>query len=449
MDHDVNIILIDDEPAILKSLAQFLDLEGYKVKTFTHASQALATLSRSWAGMVISDINMPGMDGIEFISKAFELDAEFSIVMLTGHGDVSIAVDTMRLGAYDFVEKPVANDHLLDIIKRAIDRRRLVLENRELRDELTLQSGPGPRILGNSEKIKSLRKILLRIKDTPADVLINGETGSGKDLIARFLHDNSNRRNENFVAINCGAVPETMIESELFGFEAGAFTGASKKRVGKIEHANKGTFFLDEIESMPMPLQIKLLRVLEERKVEPLGSNKQIALDVRFIAAAKSDLKALAASGEFREDLYYRLNVINIHIPPLRERIEDISLLFQHFASIAATRFGIEPTRLNPEQLYKLQDHNWPGNIRELRNAAERFVLMGTETVFTEETTLDIEQNELSLAERVARFERTIIQEALTLYQGRLGPLQDKLGLPRKTLYDKMKKYGLTKEDYK
>ncbi len=444
----IPIYIIDDEPTILQALKQLLTMEGYHTEVFSDARDAMKKLNRDWPGVVLSDINMPGMDGVAFLREALKLDDEFSIVMLTGHGDISTAVESMRLGAYDFIEKPFSNEMLLDVLKRAGEKRALVLENRELKDELDAQTGAGPRLLGNTHKIKALRRLLMQIKDIPADVLIKGETGSGKDLVARFLHYNSHRKNENFVAINCGAIPETMIESELFGFEAGAFTSAQKKRVGKIEHANGGTFFLDEIESMPMALQIKLLRVLEDRRIEPLGSNRHVDLDIRVIAAAKIDLLELVEKGEFREDLYYRLNVINVEIPPLRERKEDISLLFQHYAALASSRFNTDAPRLTNEQLVRLQQHNWPGNIRELRNAAERFVLMGGQTVFDEDSALEA-NGDLTMAERVAQYERDVLESALREHDGRLIDVQQQLGLPRKTLYDKMRKYGLVKDDFK
>jgi two-component system, NtrC family, C4-dicarboxylate transport response regulator DctD len=442
------VILIDDESSILNALAQRLKIEGYQPLCFSHAEQALPLLEPDWQGVIISDINMPGMDGIEFLKQALNRDQELAVIMLTGHGDVSIAVEAMRLGAYDFLEKPFSNEHLLDVLRRATDKRRLVLENRELKRELSVQGTSGPRILGNNPKIKELRQILARVADIPADILVRGETGTGKDLVARYLHYNSKRSSENFVAINCGAIPENMIESELFGFEAGAFTSAQKRRIGKIEHANGGTFFLDEIESMPMALQIKLLRVLEERKIEPLGSNKVVDLDVRFIAAAKVDLKDLVEQGEFREDLYYRLNVINVEIPPLRERTDDISLLFQHFAAIASNRFGTDAPKLDTRQLYALQAHGWPGNIRELRNVAERFVLMGGKSVLGQDDP-EPHQNTLSLADHLSHFERSVIQDALQQNEGRLASVQQQLGIARKTLYDKMRKYGLDKDQYK
>ncbi|WJG10344.1 sigma-54 dependent transcriptional regulator [Aliiglaciecola sp. LCG003] len=443
------IIIVDDESAILHSLSQLLELEDYLPTTFTDARKALEILEPNWPGVILSDINMPGMDGIAFLKSALKIDSELPIVMLTGHGDISTAVEAMRLGAYDFIEKPFSNEHILDVLKRAGEKRALVLENRELKNELSAQGVAGPRILGNTAKIKELRRVLTHVKDIPADVLIKGETGSGKDLVARYLHYNSTRHNENFVAINCGAIPESMIESELFGFEAGAFTSAQKRRVGKIEYANGGTFFLDEIESMPMALQIKLLRVLEERRIEPLGSNKQVDLTIRFVAAAKVDLLELVGRGEFREDLYYRLNVINIEIPPLRERKEDISLLFQHFAAMASTRFNTDTPKLTAEQIYHLKMHSWPGNIRELRNTAERFVLMGGVSVLDSAESLTNGKAEMSLVEKVAHYETSVLQEALLANEGRLVDVQQQLGLPRKTLYDKMRKYGLEKDDYK
>ncbi|MCZ4240460.1 two component Fis family sigma54 specific transcriptional regulator [Alteromonas sp. I10] len=444
----IPIYIIDDEPTILNALKQLLVIEGYEVEVFDNAADALIKLDRDWPGVILSDINMPNMDGVTFLKNALSIDAEFTVVMLTGHGDISTAVESMRLGAYDFIEKPFSNEYILDVLKRAGEKRALVLENRALKDELDAQTGAGPRLLGNTHKIKALRRLLMQIKDIPADVLIRGETGSGKDLVARFLHYNSHRRNENFVAINCGAIPETMIESELFGFEAGAFTSAQKKRIGKIEHANGGTFFLDEIESMPMALQIKLLRVLEDRVIEPLGSNRSVDLDIRVIAAAKIDLLELVDKGEFREDLFYRLNVINVEIPPLRERKEDISLLFQHYAALASSRFNTDAPRLTNDQLSRLQQHNWPGNIRELRNAAERFVLMGGQTIFDEPNSED-SSDALTLADKVAQYEKGVLEATLREHDGRLVEVQQELGLPRKTLYDKMRKYGLVKDDFK
>ncbi|ALP40089.1 sigma-54-dependent transcriptional regulator [Aeromonas schubertii] len=440
------VMLIDDEPALRHSLGQTLELEEMQVSPFASAREALARLTPDWPGVVISDINMPGMDGIAFLTAALARDPELPVILLTSHGDISTAVSAMRLGAYDFIEKPFGTDELLEVVRRAQEKRRLVLENRELREELEAQSGPGPRLLGRTEGIRRLRKILTRIKDAPADVLIHGETGCGKELVARFLHDHSVRAAAPFVAINCGAIPESMMESELFGHEAGAFTGALKRRVGRIAWANGGTLFLDEIESMPMSLQIKLLRVLEERRVEPLGANQGIPLDIRVLAATKADLRQLADRGHFRADLYYRLNVVRVEIPPLRERKEDIPLLFENFLRVAATRYQLAPPRLGPEQVAWLLAHDWPGNVRELRNLAERCVLMGEEGAFAD---VSLSSHPLTLAEQVERFERTLLTDALGRHGGRLKEVQESLGLARKTLYGKMRKYALDKQDYK
>ncbi|MGY5450712.1 sigma-54-dependent transcriptional regulator [Agarivorans sp. MS3-6] len=440
------VIIIDDDPDILRSLGQTLELEDYTCLAFDNAEQALTQLKENWPGVIISDINMPGLGGLEMMQQAHQIDADLPIILLTGHGDISMAIKAIRDGAYDFLEKPFSTSHLLDVLQRALDKRRLTIENRELKAELDAQSGPGPRILGSTPAVARLRKILSHIKDTPADVLINGETGTGKELVARFLHDHSVRAKHPFVAINCGAVPETMIESELFGHEVGAFTGAQKKRVGKIAFANNGTLFLDEIESMPMALQIKLLRVLEERSVEPLGSNQVIPLNLRVIAATKSDLKHLGEQGEFRSDLYYRLNVVEVYIPALRERCEDIPLLLENFLRVAAARYQLNSPEISQQRLSELVQHNWPGNVRELRNLAERWVLMGEDAAFNEAQN---DQQSLNLAEQLFRFERTLLQDALHRHKGHLKAVQEELHIGRKTLYEKMKKYQLDKGDYK
>lgn len=443
------VIFIDDEKSIRDALGQTLALEDYEVHLFAGAKPALEMLDNQYPGVIISDINMPGINGLEFLKRALAIDPEFSVILLTGHGDISMAVEAMRLGAYDFLEKPFSTDNLLDVVKRASDKRELVLENRELRRELEAQSGPGQRILGNTPQIKQLRRILSHIKDTPADVMIHGETGTGKELVARFLHEHSVRQHQPFVPINCGAIPETMIESELFGYEPGAFTGAQKKRIGKITHANGGTLFLDEIESMPMSLQVKLLRVLEERRVEPLGTNKAIDLDLRIVAATKTDLQQLSDRGLFRHDLYYRLNVVSVNIPPLRERKDDIPMLFQNFIRTTATRYGIEPPQVGLEQLQSLLAHDWPGNVRELRNLAERMVLMGDISNLSESNTFDDSPQTSTLADRIHQFEYTLLIDALKRHHGRLKEVQSELGLARKTLYDKMKKHNIDKDDFK
>jgi two-component system C4-dicarboxylate transport response regulator DctD len=442
------VYVIDDDEHICTAIEQMLDLQGYNVETFTDGRVLLGKIDNQWPGIIISDINMPIMDGHQLMSEVRDIDDHLPIILLTGFGDISMAVNAMRKGAYDFIEKPFNNEHLLDTVKRALDKRALVLENRHLKKELETHSSPGPRILGNTASIIHMRNMLNQVMDAPADVMIDGETGTGKELVARYLHDHSIRKDKNFVALNCGAIPENIIESELFGAESGAYTGADKRRIGKFEYANGGTIFLDEIESTPMSLQVKLLRVLEERKVVRLGANSSIDLDIRIIAATKVDLLALCEQGVFRHDLYYRLNLVTIEIPPLRDRIEDIPLLFLHFTRVASARFHRELIPLTQEHKARLISHQWPGNVRELRNLAERYVLLGAASAFNQRSTADDENSNMSLLERVEFFESSLIEEALTNNNGSIKNTMNELMLARKTLYDKMKKYSLLRENF-
>jgi two-component system C4-dicarboxylate transport response regulator DctD len=361
-----------------------------------------------------------------------------------------MAVDAMHKGAYDFIEKPFSAERLVDTVRRALEKRRLVLENRTLKSELDAENSLGPRIIGKTPAIKALKTTISRLADTAADILLMGETGTGKELVARSLHEHSRRRDKNFVAVNCGAIPENLIESELFGHEKGAFTGAETLRIGKFEYANQGSVFLDEIESMPLSAQVRLLRVLQERSLERVGSNESIDLDIRIIAATKVDLKAAAERGEFREDLFYRLNVVTLELPPLRERREDIPLLFQHFLLVAASRYGKLAPAMPNDLSQKLMAFNWPGNVRELRNAAERFVLLGNEYGLQfDENAVISPCMPMTLPEHVEAFERALIEQALCESGGVIKKTMELLGLPRKTLYDKMQKYGLDKHRYR
>lgn len=448
--HNKPILLVDDEQHIRIAVGQTLELAGYDVVAMESAEAALNRLDMEWPGVIVTDINMPGIDGLELMQRVQAIDPDLPVILITGHGDISMAVNAMRDGAYDFIEKPFSSELLVDVVRRAVEKRSLTMENRELRKALEAQGGIGPRIIGNSARIQQLRTMIQHIADTPADILIQAETGSGKDLVARYIHEHSPRRDKNFVAINCGAVPENLIESELFGHEKGAFTDAKSRRIGKFEHANGGTLFLDEIESMPLSLQVKLLRVLEERSIERLGSNEQIPLDLRVVAATKVDLKQLSEQGDYREDLYYRLNVVQLDIPALRDRRDDIPMLFQHFALIASAQYHKEVPQLNPENLRMLLAHNWPGNVRELRNAAERYVLLGEAYSFDFDQQLNsTDSSRMSLPEQIDQFEKLVLQEELSRNRGSIKETQESLGLPRKTLYDKMRKHGLDKSDYK
>jgi two-component system C4-dicarboxylate transport response regulator DctD len=449
MSDRVPIIFIDDDQHIRMANTQTLDLAGFEVTGLERAERGLPLLSWDWPGVVVCDIRMEGMDGLTFLQKVREIDSDLPVILITGHGDISMAVQSIRDGAYDFIEKPFAAERLVETVKRAVDKRKLTLENRSLRRELEAQSAPGPRIIGNTPAIHRLRATIAQIADTDADVLIRGETGTGKELVARSLHEHSRRHSKNFVAVNCGSVPDNLIESELFGHEAGAFTGATSRRIGRIEHADGGTLFLDEIESMPLSAQVHLLRVLQEHTLERLGSNKVISLDLRVVAATKLDLKE---AEQFRDDLYYRLNVVSIDIPPLRERLEDIPLLFEHFLLIADTRYQRETPPLSADNIRLLMTHSWPGNVRELRNVAERYVLLGESLGYDLQQLIhdsDDSQSAITLPQQVEVFEKSIIEQELMQQKGSLKKTMEALGIPRKTLYDKMQKYGLDKSNYK
>ncbi|WP_316365633.1 sigma-54-dependent transcriptional regulator [Candidatus Thiodiazotropha sp. CDECU1] len=445
-----DVYFIDDEIDLRLANEQTLELAGFQVQVFEKAEDVLQLIDDQTSGIVVSDIRLPGIDGLTLLQRLQQVDTTLPIILITGHGDISMAVDAMQKGAYDFIEKPFSAERLVETVRRALEKRRLILENRTLKNELDAENSLGPRIIGKTPAIKALKNTIYQLADTAADILLMGETGTGKELVARSLHEHSKRRDKNFVAVNCGAIPENLIESELFGHEKGAFTGAETRRIGKFEYANHGSVFLDELESMPLSAQVRLLRVLQERSLERVGSNESIDLDIRIIAATKVDLKAAAERGEFREDLYYRLNVVTLELPPLRERREDIPLLFQHFLLVAAARYGKVAPAMPDNISQKLMAFNWPGNVRELRNAAERFVLLG------DECGLQLDDNSamspcvpMTLPEHVEAFERAMIEQALSESDGVIKQTMELLGLPRKTLYDKMQKYGLDKHRYK
>ena len=446
IDPRVQIILIDDDPHLRQALTQTLDLAGLNVLPLAEATGLAERISRDWPGVVVSDIRMPGMDGLELLAQLHGQDPELPVLLITGHGDVPLAVQAMRLGAYDFLEKPFASDALIDSVRRALALRALVLDNRSLRLALSDRQQLSTRLVGQSPAMLRLREQIGALAATKADVLILGETGSGKEVVARALHDLSNRRNGPFVAINAGALAESVVESELFGHEPGAFTGAQKRRIGKFEFANGGTLFLDEIESMSLDVQVKLLRLLQERVVERVGGNQLIPLDIRVIAATKEDLRQAADQGRFRADLYYRLNVAPLRIAPLRERGEDALMLFQHFADEASARHGLSANTLQPAHRALLLRHNWPGNVRELQNVAERFAL-GLELALDDQAAHGTPTSGLDvsggLSEQVEHFEKSLIAAELERSHSSMRSLAEALGVPRKTLHDKLRKHGL------
>jgi two-component system C4-dicarboxylate transport response regulator DctD len=433
---EARVLLVDDDENMRQSTAQALDLAGFTVETLESAEQALALAGPGFDGAVVSDIRMPGMDGMTLLSRLQEVDGEIPVVLVTGHAEVPLAVEAMRRGAYDFIEKPFVVQELAVVLRRAMDHRSLVLENRRLRSVAGKRDDIEARLPGRTQVMVDLRYRLRAIGATDADTLISGPTGAGKEVVARALHDISARAGKPFVAINCAALPEALIESELFGHEAGAFPGALRPRYGKFEHARGGTVLLDEIGSMPLELQAKLLRVLQERMITRLGSNEPVALDVRFIATSKTDLADAVVEGRFREDLFWRLNVAVLRVPPLSARREDIPLLFQQLARESAARHGVAEVPVSPGHLSGLSARDWPGNVRELRNMAERFVLQIDGA--------DLPGNGgAKLAERMAEFERSLIAGAISAHGGRLKSVYETLGISRKTLYEKIQRHGL------
>ncbi len=462
-------LLVEDEAALRLATSQTLELGGFAVQACASAEEALPLLRADYPGVVVTDVRLPGLSGLELLARVAALDAELPVIVVTGHGDVGMAVAAMRAGAYDFIEKPFSSDRLMDAVKRAQERRSLVLENRQLRTERA-QHPDMPDLIGRSEAVEHLKVFVRNVAPTGVDILINGQTGTGKEVMARLIHAASGRKG-NFVAINCGALPESVFESEIFGHEAGAFTGAQKRRIGKLEYANGGTVFLDEIESMPMALQVKLLRVLQERRLERLGGNESVALDCRVVAASKADLLALSAQGLFREDLYYRIGVISIDLPRLRDRREDIPLLLAHFVAEAAQRYQRPVPRWTPEQMAAWQAADWPGNVRELRNFAERLTLglvpatplaagsapaagagisapaaLATGAGASAAAAASGDADQPSLPQQVDAFERELILRALAAADNNVALAADRLLLPRKTLYDKLKKHQIQRD---
>ncbi len=452
------VIVIDDEKAMRGSIEQWLGLSGFEVVPFSQGDKALAELTPRFEGIVISDVKMPVMDGLAVLDGVNGIDSEIPIILITGHGDVSMAVGAMKNGAYDFLEKPFSPDRLLDLTRRAQEKRRLVLENRSLRKQLTETSGIAARLIGTCPAMERLRGEIADLSGANVNVLLLGETGSGKEVIARCLHDFGPRAAKPFQAVNCGAIPDALFESELFGHETGAFTGAKARKTGVIEFADGGSLFLDEVTSLKPDMQVKMLRVLQERQVTPVGSNIPRSVDVRLISAANTDISAEVDAGSFRQDLYYRINTIEIRVPPLRDRGDDMVLLFEHFLNLAEKTFERAAPTLTAEDLATLRGHPWPGNVRELRNVAERLVLGSQRSGNRVADYLDgansgtgnsdIVSERQSLAAQAAEFERAVISRALRDHQGNISAVLEQLDIPRRTLNDKMTKHGLERRDF-
>ena len=431
------VAFIDDDEDLRHANVQALKLAGLEVQAFASAEAALPTLTADFRGAVVSDIRMPGMDGRQLFHRLRERDVDLPIILITGHADVSEAVDAMHDGVYDFVAKPYAPERLVSSVRRALEKRRLVLENRDLRAAAEAAGGDWP-LIGQTPVMDRLRSTLRQLASADVDVLLEGETGVGKELAARALHKWGRRRDREFVAVDCAALPSAMLESELFGHELGAFNGAVRQRVGRITQADRGTLFLDEIETLALDAQGKFLRVLEEREIMPLGSNQSRTLDIRVVAAAKGDLGEAVAAGSFREDLFHRLDVVRIRIPPLRERRDDIPLLFAHFFARASERLGAnEPLTVDDAVRWRLRNHDWPGNVRELSHYAQRVAL----GLAGENHPSPSDQG--ALPDRMATYEAHLIDEALAESGGDIRRTLEILRIPRKTFYDKVERHGL------
>tara|TARA_Y100001956_G_scaffold79903_2_gene94114 strand:+ start:5502 stop:6854 length:1353 start_codon:yes stop_codon:yes gene_type:complete len=438
-----HVLVVEDDKELRESLTEILELNGFTVSAFSLADKALPCITYGCSLAVVSDIRMPSMDGLAFMEHIQQVDPQIPVILISGHADIETALLCIKNGAFDFVEKPLRPEHLVGLVTKAIQHRQLILENRRLKQDNQRQISLDEVLLGRSEAMIKLKQRLMTLANADVNIVINGETGSGKEMIARMLHTQSERKNAPFVAINCGAMPENLIESELFGHEQGSFTGASKKRVGKIEFASGGTLFLDEIESMPLSAQIRLLRVVQEGELERVGSNVPVKVDLKILSASKEDLLQLSQVGEFRQDLYYRLNVAALDIPPLRDRKDDIPLLLSHFIHQSEKRLKKKAQPLSPVHFQQLISHDWPGNVRELMNEADRIVL-GISDLITQQHKAEC----TSLSHQLAQFELRTLHHALTQHNGHIGDTAEYLDIPRKNLYLRMKKYGLKREDY-
>ncbi len=447
------VLIIDDEEAIRSSLKMIFEYEGYDCVLAANGAAALKIAEREPPDLVILDIKMPQMDGLEVLKQLKSRESSPPVVMLSGHGSVKTAVESTKLGAFDFIEKPPEGERILVVARNALSQRRLTEENRRLR----LTFDRKYRMVGKSAALEKVWESVERASPTTATVLITGESGVGKELVARAIHRNSKRRDESFVQVNCAAIPEELIESELFGHEKGSFTGATEKQVGKFELANQGTIFLDEIGDMSVRTQARVLRVLQEGEVERIGSQRTIQVDVRVIAATNKDLEKEIEKERFREDLFFRLSVIPIRVPPLRERVDDIEPLVEHFIDQFCAENNFRRKTLTPEALLLLRRHAWRGNVRELRNTIERLVIMIPDAAIHEHHVSELARsatsdspNLVAGAQTLRDFkeaaERAFLVHKLREGQWNISGTAQAIGTPRSNLYKKLEQYGISQE---
>jgi DNA-binding NtrC family response regulator len=472
----LNVLVVDDERELCGSLARTLRTMGHRATQAESAEAGLQALKLRGLeqpdsiDLVLLDVQLPGMTGLQALREIRAFDPSISVLLITAHGNIRDAVEAMREGAYNYIEKPVQEQDLQDLIGQAQEARALVLASRLSRPKLVLDGPDGKaEFVSSSRQMRPIFEVIQRLGQVNTSVLIRGENGTGKELVARAVHFNSPRKEKPFVAVNCGAIPEALVESEFFGHEKGAFTGAEQRHIGKFQYAEGGTLFLDEIGEISPSMQVKLLRVLQERKFTPIGSNREIRCDVRIIAATNRDLDEMIAGGDFRQDLYYRLNVMPIELPPLRDRVEDIPLLVDHFihkfnalhGRVQGAQGNTEIRGIADDALELLRTHGWPGNIRELENVIERaFVLEPTHQI----SVASLPDLSRSRANRAAgaepavdgvdfhgekdHFEREFIVSALRRSGGRINQTVAQSGIPKNTLLRKIRKYGINPSDY-
>ncbi len=453
------ILVIDDEERNREFLKEFLQVEGFDLETANDGREALEILENMDFDLVLTDLKMPRADGLAVLEGLQRINPQTVAIVFTGYGSIDTAVKAMKLGAYDYITKPLKIEEITIVIQRALEHRKLTLENEMLRRQLK-RKYKFDNIIGDSDNMQEVFRLIEKIANTDSTILIYGESGTGKELVARAIHFNCDRRDRPLIPVNCGAIPEELLESELFGHEQGAFTGATRTRIGRFELGNGGTIFLDEIGDMSPALQVKLLRVLQEREFERVGGMKTIKVDIRVIAATNKDLEKNVADGKFREDLFYRLNVIPIQLPPLRERKSDIALLASHFIQVYNEKNKHRITGVSPEAMELLQNYEWPGNVRELENMIERIVILKGEgmaepddlsekvlasTPRSLHPRIKIPENGISFNTAITEFERELILQALNRTNWVKNKAAKLLNLNRTTLVEKMKKINLSR----
>jgi two-component system nitrogen regulation response regulator NtrX len=447
-----SILIVDDEPGVRTALGGVLRDEAYTVDAVESGEACLERVVEQSYDVILLDVWMPGIDGLETLQRLRERNIDAEVVVISGHGNVESAVRAIKLGAFDFIEKPVSLDKAVLVVRHALRQRLLEAENRDLRAQVDRRHA----LIGESPPMRLLREQVLLAAPTNGRVLILGENGTGKEVVARTLHAHSRRRTAPFVEVNCAAIPEELIESELFGHARGAFTGAVADRRGRFEHAQGGTIFLDEIGDMSLKTQAKVLRALQEQVVQPVGGTATVKVDVRVVAATNKDLQDEIRAGRFREDLFFRLNVVPIFVPPLRDRADDVPRLAEHFMATLAGEYGRRVKRFAPEAMTRLQQHSWPGNVRELHNAVERLLIMVTGDVITLHDVAFVGDAPvtaaaaaggngatLPLATARDQFERDYILQVLAAHQGNISRTADALGVERSNLYKKMRAFGI------